>query len=367
MAIDLMQCDAVILAGGKSRRMGTCKALLPWKGKPLICHIAGALAPFDTIWISANDKTIAAVTGLPCVQDFYPDAGPLAGLHAALKAATKEYLLCVPCDLPNFRWELVQELLKIFPDQGQGILCRDSTGRFHPLCGIFHRSILEPLTRQLDRKSFCVMGLMDQISYAVLNTAALFPDSLFDNMNTMSYMGINKKLNDSGVLSPGQYKANRGIVTNNNQKDRVILWNKHMITEILKDITYLGHLAQRKAAQCLYAGISFHRTEEQDWIIVENTHEPIIEQELFDKVQAINNAAAERSKSNSGKYDHLPKAENIYGKKFTCADCGSVMKLVRSFSTKKDKVYFTFKCPTYAEHGTRACNAKKMRKCYMIG
>lgn len=39
-----------------------------------------------------------------------------------------------------------------------------------------------------------------------------------------------------------------------------------------------------------------------------------------------------------------------------------VIKLVRSFSTKKDKVYFTFKCPTYAEHGTRACNAKKMRK-----
>ena len=178
----------------------------------------------------------------------------------------------------------------------------------------------------------------------------------------MSYMGINKKLNDSGIPSPGQYKANRGIVTNNNQKDRVILWNKHMVTEILKDVTYLGHLAQRKGSQCLYAGISYHRTEEQDWIVVENTHEPIIEQELFDKVQAINNAAAEKAKTNSGKYDHLPKAVNIYGKKFTCADCGSVIKLVRSFSTKKDKVYFTFKCPTYAEHGTRACNAKKMRK-----
>lgn len=178
----------------------------------------------------------------------------------------------------------------------------------------------------------------------------------------MSYMGINKKLNDSGIPSPGQYKANRGIVTNNNQKDRVILWNKHMVTAILKDVTYLGHLAQRKGSQCLYAGISYHRTEEQDWIVVENTHEPIIEQELFDKVQAINNTAAEKAKANSGKYDHLPKAVNIYGKKFTCADCGSVIKLVRSFSTKKDKVYFTFKCPTYAEHGTRACNAKKMRK-----
>ena len=178
----------------------------------------------------------------------------------------------------------------------------------------------------------------------------------------MSYMGINKKLNDMGIPSPGQYKADRGIVTNNNQKPRKILWNKHMVTDILKDITYLGHLAQRKTTQCLYAGIPFSRTEEQDWIQVENTHEAIIEPELFEKVQEINKKAAAAQKANRGKYDHLPKAKNIYGKKFTCADCGSVMKLVRSISTNKDKVYFTFKCPTHEEHGARACTAKRMRK-----
>ncbi len=178
----------------------------------------------------------------------------------------------------------------------------------------------------------------------------------------MSYMGINKRLNDMGIPSPGQYKADRGIVTNNNQKPRKILWNKHMVTDILKDITYLGHLAQRKTTQCLYAGIPFSRTEEQDWILVENTHEAIIEPELFEKVQAINEKAAAAQKANRGKYDHLPKAKNIYGKKFTCADCGSVMKLVRSISTNKDKVYFTFKCPAHEEHGARACTAKRMRK-----
>ena len=178
----------------------------------------------------------------------------------------------------------------------------------------------------------------------------------------MSYMGINKRLNDMGIPSPGQYKADRGIVTNNNQKPRKILWNKHMVTDILKDITYLGHLAQRKTTQCLYAGIPFSRTEEQDWIQVENTHEAIIEPELFEKVQEINKKAAAAQKANRGKYDHLPKAKNIYGKKFTCADCGSVMKLVRSISTNKDKVYFTFKCPTHEEHGARACTAKRMRK-----
>ena len=178
----------------------------------------------------------------------------------------------------------------------------------------------------------------------------------------ISYMGINKKLNDMNIPSPGQYKADRGIVTNNNQKSRRILWNRHMVTEILRDVTYLGHLAQRKTTQCLYAGIPSTRTGEEEWIIVKNTHEPIIEAKLFEKVQAINEKAASAQKANQGKYAHLPKTENIYGKKFTCADCGSVMKLVRSLSTKRDKAYFTFKCPSHEEHGVRACNPKRMRK-----
>lgn len=178
----------------------------------------------------------------------------------------------------------------------------------------------------------------------------------------VSYMGINKRLNEAGVPSPGQYKLSKGIETNNNKKSRTVLWNKHMVTEILKNIVYIGHLAQKKGSQCLYGGIPYHITSEDEWIVVKNTHEPIISEELFEKVQQVNNAALERHKSNAGKYDHLPKAQNIYGKKFTCAGCGAIMKLQRSFNTKKDKVYFTFKCPTYAEHGSRGCSDIKMRK-----
>ncbi len=178
----------------------------------------------------------------------------------------------------------------------------------------------------------------------------------------MSYMGINKKLNEFEVPSPGQYKADRGIVTNNNQKNRKILWNKHIITDILKDITYIGHMAQRKTTQVLHKGIQFSRVNEEDWIIAYNTHEPIISEELFNKVQEINRATAEKAKANSGKYDHLPKAKNIYGAKLVCADCGARIKLHRSFSTKKDKVYFTFNCPTYQEHGTAGCSSRVKRK-----
>ena len=80
----------------------------------------------------------------------------------------------------------------------------------------------------------------------------------------VSYMGINKKLNDAGILSPSQLKRERGVETNFNKKDRVILWNKHMITEILQNIVYIGHLAQKKGSQCLYGGIPYHITSEDE-------------------------------------------------------------------------------------------------------
>jgi len=178
----------------------------------------------------------------------------------------------------------------------------------------------------------------------------------------LSYMGINKRLNDMAIPSPSQHKLFQGIETNNNKKDRTILWNKHMITELLKNMIYVGRLVQKKGSQCLYAGIPYHLTEEDEWIVVQHTHEPIIEEALFEKVQRINQEATSKQKANVGKYDHLPKEKNLYGKKLTCAHCGAIMKLHRSFSTKKDKVYFMFKCPTYAEHGTRACSDVKMRK-----
>ena len=178
----------------------------------------------------------------------------------------------------------------------------------------------------------------------------------------VSYMGINRRLNEAGIPSPGQYRLEHGIETNNNRKGRSVLWNKHMVTEILKNIVYIGHLAQKKGSQCLYAGIPYHITGEDEWIVVEHTHEPIIGKELFEAVQKINRESAERSRENSGKYAYLPREKNIFGKKLTCAECGAVMKLHRSFSTKRDKAYFTFKCPTYAEHGSKGCSDVKKRK-----
>lgn len=186
MAISPSQCGAVILAGGQSRRMGACKALLPWQGQPLVSHLRQQLPPLDEIWLSANDAEIAAAAALPCVKDHYPDAGPLAGLHAALSASQKEFMLCVPCDQPHFCAELAALLMRRFPQQADAIVCRDGTGRLHPLCGIFRRSTLPILTRQLEQRSLRATAFLECISCTVLETADLVPDSLFDNLNTMA-------------------------------------------------------------------------------------------------------------------------------------------------------------------------------------
>ena len=106
---------------------------------------------------------------------------------------------------------------------------------------------------------------------------------------------------------------------------------------------------------------SVQPVNEEDWVTTHTTNH----QSGVDKVQAINEATARTAKENHGKYDHLPKAKNIYGAKLVCADCGARIKLVRSFSTKKDKVYFTFKCPTHAEHGDKGCTAKRKSKAEM--
>lgn len=174
----------------------------------------------------------------------------------------------------------------------------------------------------------------------------------------MGIMRIAAILNEAGIPSPGRYRYEKGIITNNNKKGKALLWNRHVLTDLLKNVVYIGHLAQARSREALHQGVPFHWTKEEEWVVCQNTHEAVIDKELYDIVQKINQRQMAAHKENSGKYAHLPKAVNLYGKKLVCADCGAAMKLVRSISKKKDKAYFTFKCPRYVEHGERGCSDK---------
>ncbi len=92
---------AVILAGGKSTRMGRDKALIPVAGRPLVSHtLEGLSRLFPRVLLSANRPADYAFLGLPIVTDLEPQWGALAGIHAGLLAAPTPWIFALAVDMP---------------------------------------------------------------------------------------------------------------------------------------------------------------------------------------------------------------------------------------------------------------------------
>lgn len=171
-------------------------------------------------------------------------------------------------------------------------------------------------------------------------------------------------LNEKNYPSPGRLRFERGIITNNNKKGSALLWNRHVLSELLLNVVYIGNLAQRRSTQCLYKGEDFRRTDSSEWDIATDTHEAIVSIELWNRAQAVNKKATAEAKNTHGKYSDIPKRPNPYGSVLRCADCGRVLKYVRSYSKPSKsgvKDYYNYKCPKNAELGDGACPKKNIR------
>ena len=182
MAISTDTCGAVVLAGGMSRRMGRCKALLPIEGKTMLLRTLDQLSDFDSILISCNEPL--PEVGVPTVSDTYKDCGPLAGIHAALTATEKDALLVVPCDLPHFSKELVRLLMEEMDDSTDVIIVRDSTGGLHPLCGIYRKRTLPVIEDCLRNDQRKILKFVHQVSWKYLDIDGRISDRVLFNMNT---------------------------------------------------------------------------------------------------------------------------------------------------------------------------------------
>lgn len=103
-----------VLAGGRSSRMGTDKALLEFNGRPLIAHAMGVLkdAGLPVVIAGARPEACRQLESYaPVVPDFETELGPLGGICAALAVSTTEYAVILPVDLPLLPSCLVARLL----------------------------------------------------------------------------------------------------------------------------------------------------------------------------------------------------------------------------------------------------------------
>jgi len=104
----------IVLAGGQGRRMGGAdKGLQPLRGQPMVAHVIARLAPqVGEIVVNANQnlESYRAFGHIVVPDAIGGFAGPLAGLHAGLGAATRELAVTVPCDSPFLPQDLVARL-----------------------------------------------------------------------------------------------------------------------------------------------------------------------------------------------------------------------------------------------------------------
>lgn len=162
----------------------------------------------------------------------------------------------------------------------------------------------------------------------------------------VSNAAIVRWLNNSGILSPCCYRHQKGILLDHRYAQPKP-WKAETVKKILHSQVYLGHMVQGHRRSEFYAGIPDRLLPQSEWVIVKNTHEAIISQEDFDRVQALCERKRMEYYANLGKYDHLGKSENILKGLVYCGDCGRPMVRYKQV-VKGKKISYHYMCPHYA-------------------
>ena len=158
IAKDREPVTGIILAGGKSRRMGQNKALLRLGDKTLIEHVICPLREVtDELLLITNSPQKYAHLNLPMHGDILPNAGALGGLHAGLTYASHELGLCVACDSPFLQPALLTYLISAMGTEDDAVVpyteAEDASDKkcqtkFQTLCAVYSKRCL-PVIEQM--------------------------------------------------------------------------------------------------------------------------------------------------------------------------------------------------------------------------
>lgn len=155
----------------------------------------------------------------------------------------------------------------------------------------------------------------------------------------LSYASIGRKLYDMGIMPPCRYRYDKGILKDKRYSD-IVFWSQRTLKTILENEVYIGNMVQGRRKSRFFDGMNEIRVDKQNWSVVKNTHEPIISQELFDKVQKQLAQTRERYFENLGKYDKVSNKENIFKTKVACGDCGTPLTRYKNAGKEDKKKYF---------------------------
>jgi molybdopterin-guanine dinucleotide biosynthesis protein A len=172
----------IVLAGGKSLRMGTDKGLIKAKGKMLIEHVIDAMKPLvNDIILVSNEKKYDQL-GHRRVEDEFQNYGPLAGLYSGLKHSKSESNLVLSCDVPSIQTKVLKKLIEI-DDSSYDVVQVESQHQTMPLIALYKKSCMKTFLTLLQKNERRLRFAVNQ-----MHTKTLVLDSkwqeLVRNFNT---------------------------------------------------------------------------------------------------------------------------------------------------------------------------------------
>jgi molybdopterin-guanine dinucleotide biosynthesis protein A len=175
----------IILAGGKSKLMGTEKGLVKFNGKPLIEYALEALKPLcDEVLISTNSSSYNNL-GYPVYADLIPDSGPMGGIFTSLLKSTNDLNFVLSCDTPLVDKHTVTKILEN-SDGSDVTVPWHGNEFFEPLCAVYHKNTI-PVFREFIRAgNFKIPDLLTKVNTHKILTGtnkSLKPE-LFFNVNS---------------------------------------------------------------------------------------------------------------------------------------------------------------------------------------
>jgi molybdopterin-guanine dinucleotide biosynthesis protein A len=178
-----------ILTGGKSKRMGQDKAVMPFRGEALVQCVMDRLAVLaaEVILIGPESAELLKL-GVRIVPDLIPGRGPLGGLYTALFTANQPAIACVACDMPLVNADLLAFQREILISNNLDVVVPSSVGGMEPLHAIYRKETCHPAVREaLDAGEHRLISWFSHVKVRTLTPDETIP---FDRHGLM-FLNIN--------------------------------------------------------------------------------------------------------------------------------------------------------------------------------
>lgn len=178
-------------------------------------------------------------------------------------------------------------------------------------------------------------------------TSPVVKDIFRWRLSGMGVAQIVRRLNGAGIPSPARYHYLRGEAKS--ERYAKAEWKPQVVKGILENEVYLGHMVQGRKRSGFQKGQKQQHVPQSEWVIVHNTHEPLIDEETFAAVQHIRTERRTAYFERLGCHDSLGTTPNIFRGLLHCADCKRPLVRYKSVTSGGKKLTYTFICPSHAD------------------